>query len=147
MTPTRHAEEGFTLVELILSLALMATVFVAVFAGLASFFSITASQRSNANLDAVVRQYVEQMTSPGNYVDCATAASYSSVTLPPASGSSSYAFSTPTTIGYWNGDNPATFSSTCATDKGVQQVNASITHTLGSKSQTVNVRFTMRKAS
>jgi prepilin-type N-terminal cleavage/methylation domain-containing protein len=147
MSRGRHRQEGYTLVELILSLALMSIVFVAVFAGLASFFSITGSQRSNADLDAVLRRYVEQISAPETpYATCG--GSYSSVGLPPPSGSSSYAFASGPTVTYWKGDNPATFDPSCAAynTNGVQQITATISHTVGNKQQQATVRFTKRNA-
>src|SRR3954469_13856829 len=141
MEMSRRKQEGFTLVELVLAIAIMGIVFVAVFTGIATFFQVSASQRSNADVDAVMRQYVEQVSSTQTaYAACPAA--YTSVTLPPPSGSSSYSLST--TIQYWTGDKAATFDSSCSTynTNGVQQITATITHTLGTKSQQATVKFT-----
>src|SRR3954447_6509543 len=112
MEMSRRKQEGFTLVELVLAIAIMGIVFVAVFTGIATFFQVSASQRSNADVDAVVRQYVERVSSTQTAYATACPASYTSVTLPPPSGSSSYSLST--TIQYWTGDKASTFDSSCS---------------------------------
>jgi prepilin-type N-terminal cleavage/methylation domain-containing protein len=149
MQMSRRHQDGFTLVELILAIAIMGIVFVAVFSGLATFFKVSASQRSNADMDVVVRQYVEQVSSTQTaYAGCSPGA-YGSVTLPPASGSSSYSFASGPTVTYWEGDNAATFNPSCATynANGVQLITVTIQHTLGNKTQQSTVRFTKRNPS
>jgi len=120
MTSRRHASQGFTLVELLVTITIMATAMIAIFVGLSSLIRATIVQRSNANIDVVVRAYSEQIAST-SYVPCAAA--YSSVTLP-----SGYSTVGPPVVNYWNGDNPATFGSSCTvpTDTGLQQVSTTI---------------------
>jgi hypothetical protein len=91
---------------------------ITVFAGLGVHYKGTATQRSLADLDQVVRNYSESVVDEP-YAQCATA--YSSVTVP-----AGYALVGSPMIRYWNGDNPATFSATCTTDRGVQRVSVTI---------------------
>jgi len=101
----RSHEQGFTLVELLLAIAIMGIVFVAVFTGFATFFRVSVAQRANADMDAYLRQYVEKVSSPQTpYVPCAT-----SYTLPVAVPGFSVSAAT---VAYWDAGTyqPATFS-------------------------------------
>ncbi len=89
-----------------------------IFSCLSTFLMLGSVQRSTANVDLVVRTYSERVVA-ASYVTCAS--SYASVTLP-----SGYSFAAGPTIDYWKGDSPATFSSTCASDKGVQRISATV---------------------
>ena len=111
---------GFTLVELLVTLTIMSTAMIAIFTGLTTLYKASAVQRSNANLDAVSRTYVERLGS-APYVACA--ATYPAVSLP-----SGFSFASGPTITYWQGDNPATFASSCSagSDRGAQQVAATV---------------------
>jgi prepilin-type N-terminal cleavage/methylation domain-containing protein len=115
---TRRAVDGFTLVETLLAVTLLAIAVVGIMYSLTTFLGVSQVARSSANLDAVARQYTEGVEA-ASYQSCAS--SYTSVTLP-----SGYSFSAGPTIAYWNGDNPATYSSTCSADKGVQQISATV---------------------
>jgi prepilin-type N-terminal cleavage/methylation domain-containing protein len=117
-TPTK--DQGFTLVELLVTITIMATAMVAVFTGLTVLYRATSVERSNANLDQVVRTYSEGLASAA-YAACST--SYSTVALP-----AGYSTTAGPTITYWKGDNPATFGSTCTagSDPGIQQFSATI---------------------
>jgi prepilin-type N-terminal cleavage/methylation domain-containing protein len=112
--------DGFTLVELLVTITIMATAMIAIFIGLTVLARATSVERSSANIDQVIRTYSEVLAS-APYAACST--SYSTVTLP-----SGYSTAATPTITYWNGDNPATFRSTCSagSDTGVQQFSTTI---------------------
>jgi len=117
---------GFTLVEILISVALLGIAVIGIFSSIATFLQIGGAARSIANVDQTARVYTEGLTA-ATYVNCAT--TYPSVTLP-----SGYTFSSGPTIAYWNGDNPATFASTCGTDKGVQRISATVRQTSSGQS-------------
>jgi prepilin-type N-terminal cleavage/methylation domain-containing protein len=119
--PRPHAQSGLSLVELLVAVALIGIAFVALVGGLGTFFAISTSQRATADIDAVVRMYVEHVTAPQTpYAPCG-----SSYTMSLPAG---YSFSAGPTVSYWAGDNPSTFTSSCATHNanGVQKVTATI---------------------
>ena len=108
--------EGFTLVEILVAVSILGIAVVGIFSALATFLQAGRIDRSVADLDQVVRTYSEGLNG-ATYASCAS--SYPTVTLP-AGGA--YTFVSSPTIKYWNGDNPATFASSCGTDKGIQQI-------------------------
>jgi prepilin-type N-terminal cleavage/methylation domain-containing protein len=110
----RRDDRGFTLVELIIAITLMGLAVGAVFGGLGLFFKIQRTQQSNARIDAEIRNYAERILAEP-YADCATAASYEAA-AEPADLSATVA------VAYWDGQLPATFSGTCGTDAGLQQI-------------------------
>lgn len=114
------SRDGFTLVELLVTITIMATAMIAIFVGLTVLSRATSVERSSANIDQVVRTYSEALAS-APYAACST--SYSTVTLP-----TGYSTVTAPTITYWNGDSPATFGSSCiaGSDPGVQQFSTTI---------------------
>ncbi len=132
--PTRFGESGFTLVELLATIAIMGLAIVGLLGALGTFLQAGTIQRSTANIDQASRVYTEVLVS-APYASCATA--YSSVTLP-----AGYSFAAGPTVSYWNGDSPATFAATCATDRGVQKVSATIRDTSSGQSQQVAVAKT-----
>lgn len=111
-------ERGLTLVELTVTLAIMGIAVVGLFAALQTFVTASANERAAANLDGVLHTYSEALVA-APYVNCA--ASYPTVTLP-----AGYAFTSGPSVRYWNGDNPATFGSSCSTDNGAQQITATV---------------------
>ncbi len=121
------AVAGFTLIEIVVAVAILGIAIVGIFGAMATFLQAGRIDRSVSDLDQVVRTYTETMNGV-SYVSCA--ASYPSVTLP-----GGYTFSAGPTVKYWNGDNPATFAASCGTDKGVQQISATIRQTASSQTQ------------
>ena len=120
---------GFTLVEILVAVAILGIAIVGIVGSIATFLHANTIDRSVANLDQVVRTYSESMNGQ-SYVSCAS--SYSSVTLP-----TGYTFSAGPTIKYWNEDNPATFAASCGTDTGVQQISATITQAASAQTQSI----------
>jgi prepilin-type N-terminal cleavage/methylation domain-containing protein len=116
------AESGFTLVELLVTLAIMAIAFVVIMSGIGVFSQSTRIHRSTAELDSALRTYVERLASATYDATCPT--SYSAVAVP--SG-----FTAALAIRYWNGNTaPAGYVTTCpATDKGTQQITVTLTQT------------------
>lgn len=143
----RAGELGETLVELLVTVAIMGTAFVGILAGIGTTFMATGSHRQDATAEAVVRSYAERMKDPTGmvYVSCATSATYG---VPngfsvPAGGWTA----TVSTLLYWQGDTaPATFTAAaCSTDKGLQQLTLTVTSPPGDHQATATVVIVKRK--
>jgi hypothetical protein len=143
----RAGELGETLVELLVTVAIMGTAFVGVLAGIGTTFMATDSHRQDATAEAVLRSYAERMKDPTGmvYVNCATSATYGTPNgfSVPAAGWTA----TVTTLLYWQGDTaPATFTSAvCSTDKGLQQLTLTVKSPTGAHQATATVVIVKRK--
>jgi prepilin-type N-terminal cleavage/methylation domain-containing protein len=115
----RRSDRGITLLEILITVALMSIAFASVLGGMGLFLKTEGVQRTTARLDVDLRTYTEQLLDVA-YVNCATAASYSAIAAP-----AGYAASLK--IAYWDGNLPAAFGSSCSTDKGVQQLTVVLT--------------------
>jgi prepilin-type N-terminal cleavage/methylation domain-containing protein len=123
MDTRRSEERGYTLIELLVTVTLMAIAFGAVFGGLGLFFKIQSTQRANATIDTEIRNYAERLLDQP-YVDCATTSSYSAASQPTG-------LTTTVTLTYWDGKLPAAFGKTCAKDLGLQQITITLSNSRG----------------
>ena len=57
----RDEQAGFTLVELLVTMTIMAIAFVVILGAISVFFSSTRVHRASADLDAAMRTYVEKL--------------------------------------------------------------------------------------
>jgi type II secretory pathway pseudopilin PulG len=142
----RRGEVGETLLELLITVSIMGTVFVGVLAGIGTVFVATDSHRQDATAEAVLRSYAERLEDPTDvpYVNCATAGTYTSPTgfsLPAAPGWTASV----TSALIWQGDAPPTFTSTCTTDKGLQQLTLRVTSPAGDHQATETIVIVKRK--
>lgn len=123
----RDSEGGFTLAEVLVAMVILGTAIVAIVGAMGTSIVLADRQRQAVTADALVRTYAERLNK-ANYQACAppTQAQYQAgpagmnLAIP-----SNFTVSL-VSIQYWNGDGnaatPATFSPTCSTDKGVQQI-------------------------
>ena len=115
-------EHGETLLEILVSVTIMGIAFVAIIAGIGTTLLSSDIHRQNATAEAVVRTYAERLLDPVDvpYVDCATTSNYANpigFSLPGAGWTASI-----TSVLKWQGNTPPTFTSTCTTDQGLQQL-------------------------
>ena len=108
----RDEQAGFTLVELLVTMTIMALAFTVILGAISVFFASTRVHRASADLDAAMRTYVEKLNDAG----------YSAVPVP--SG-----FTASIQTKYWDGNPaPAAYGTICATpDKGAQQLTVTLT--------------------
>jgi prepilin-type N-terminal cleavage/methylation domain-containing protein len=129
MTGRSRRDDGFTLVEVIVAVALMALAFVAILGGMAMFAKAQRAQSVRADLDAKVRTAAESVLT-ATYVPCAS--SYA-VTVPAG-------YTATTSVSMWDGKLPAGFvTGAPCTDNGLQRVAITITNTSARRSDTLTV--------
>lgn len=122
----RRDDRGETLLELVVTIAILGVCVVGIGAGIALSVKISSIHRDQATADAFLHNYAE--TLQNSYTPCSagTTPDYVSIgSLAPPSG-----FAAPTaTVKFWNpSGSPASFSSaSCpASDPGLQQVTLSL---------------------
>jgi type II secretory pathway pseudopilin PulG len=141
----QRGQRGETLLELLLTVAIMGTAFTGILAGVGMTFSASNSHRQQATGEAAVRSYAERMKDPTGmvYVNCAVPANYSATpngfSLPAAGWTA-----TVTSVLAWQGDTPPTFGA-CSTDKGLQQLTLQVQSPAGVQRATEVVVIVKRK--
>jgi type II secretory pathway pseudopilin PulG len=148
VTPTlrRRGQGGETLLELLLTVAILGTAFIGVLAGIGTTLTASDTQRQAATAETVLRSYAERMKDPVDvpYVACATTATYATpvgFTLPTPEWSASV-----TTVLLWQGNTPPTFLASCPVpDKGVQQLTLTVTSPAGGHQTVQTVVIAKRK--
>ena len=134
-SPDRGAkEQGFTLVEMLITVAILGVVAVAMFGAI--FTSVKASDLANRRTiaETELRRYAEYVRA-ANYSPCAAVSSYPNTTsgTPYTKGNASVTSATVQSVRYWttSGDSgfvPNNFASTCPTsDQGLQQLTLQVT--------------------
>jgi prepilin-type N-terminal cleavage/methylation domain-containing protein len=118
----RDDQAGFTLVELLVAMTIMAGGFIVILGAISVFLSSTRTHRASADLDAAMRTYVEKLADASYDRTCPT--DYNSVAVP--SG-----FTATIGMKYWDGNPaPAGYGITCASpDTGAQQLTVTLTRT------------------
>jgi type II secretory pathway pseudopilin PulG len=136
-----RGEQGESLLELLIAVAIMGIAVVAIMAGLVTSVLVSDVHRKQATAGTAVRDYAEAIqtsVADEHYVPCATAASYGPGALVPAF--SAPAGFTPSvvsgTVRYWNG---SSWQSTCSTDLGLQQLTIQVASSDGRATERVDV--------
>ena len=142
-----RGQRGETLLELLVTIAIMSTAFVGIIAGIGVTFAATDSHRQDATAEGVLRNYAERIKDPTDvaYVDCATVSNYASPTgfaLPAAGWTASL-----TKVLWWQGDSPPTFAATpcVVAGKSLQQLTLTVTSPAGRHQATETVVIVKRK--
>jgi type II secretory pathway pseudopilin PulG len=141
-----RSEGGETLLELLVSVTIMGTAFVAIIAGFGTTLMATDVHRQAATAETVIRSYAERMQDPVDvpYVDCATTSSYADppgFSLPTPDWSASV-----TKVLAWQGDTPPTFAAACpAAGAGLQQLTLEVRSPAGVHQATETIVIVKRK--
>lgn len=143
-----HAEDGFSLVELMVTIVIVGVTFAALLGGLMTTITVSSLHRKQATADSVARSAAEWVKdSVANpYSNCAAVGAYSLSSLPKPSG---YSVSI-TNVEYWDGAIPAAgtpysldshLGSSCpgGGDKGVQRITIVVTSSDAQVSESVQV--------
>ena len=124
--PRARGEQGDTLVEVLITIAILGIAFVGILAGLGTAIRLSGIHRGQANADVVVVSAADSVKAQ-SYVACpsVTTSSYtptSGVTLPTGWSASNV---TIVSVQKWNG---TTFQASCpATDQGLQRITVKAT--------------------
>jgi prepilin-type N-terminal cleavage/methylation domain-containing protein len=144
---------GFALVEVLVSMAILAIVGTAIAGGIYTLVRTDGQQQSRAEASVIARNY-EDALEAGPYKDCAVPADYSAQTLGVTMPST--ATLTVTGVAYWNGTAPPTaqgptdaqwataFGATCSADKGLQRITYKVRSTTGA-SDTTTTRSVLKR--
>jgi type II secretory pathway pseudopilin PulG len=123
-TAVRDPEGGYTLTEVLGALLILSVAVIALISAIGTSIVASDVQRKLVTEDAVVRAYAEALNA-APYVSCAssTESGYSAATVLPSLATKWPGYqASVVSVGYWNGDNPATFGTTCSSDAGVQRL-------------------------
>ena len=139
------SEEGFSLAEILVTIAIVAITFTAILGGLMTSITASALQRTEASADTVARSAAEWVKDSRHnlYAPCAGLNTYSLSGLSVPSGFSV----TITKVEYWNWNQqpvPASYSppfqSSCPSpDKGLQRITIRATSSDGQATETVQI--------
>jgi prepilin-type N-terminal cleavage/methylation domain-containing protein len=137
------SDAGFSLVEIIITIAIVGVTFSAILGGLFASITVSALQRTEATADTVARSAAEVVKDSEHnpYFDCAGSGRYSLTGLSVPSGFSVQI----TDVAYWDGS-PVTagyavgFQPNCpGSDHGIQRITISATSSDGQATETVQV--------
>ena len=143
----RRGDGGFTLIELVVAVAIMGVCFVTIVAGMMASIFTSDIHRRQATAETVIRAYAEYVTQQ-QYVSCAGTGAYGASTptgrnSAPLTLPSGFSAQT-TSVAHWNGT--AYSSSTTGpgpvsgcTDTGTQLVSIKATDSTGRDSETIDV--------
>lgn len=133
------ADRGETLVELIVTIAVMGLAVVAIVGAIANSIMLSALHRKQTTAGVYVRAYseaVETKVATAPYVPCAAPGDYASVAPPPPAGFTSSI----TAVAYWNGSTfVGTLASCPGADQGVQRVSVRVATTDNKVVETLDV--------
>jgi prepilin-type N-terminal cleavage/methylation domain-containing protein len=140
-----RCDAGFSLVEILITIAIVGITFSAILGGLFSSITVSALQRKEATADAVARSAAEVVkdSEHNRYNNCAGPSAYSLTGLSVPSGFSV----TITDVAYWTWDgNPVSsgyavgFQPSCpSSDHGIQRITIAATSSDGQATETIQV--------
>lgn len=139
----RSPDDGFSLVEILLTIAIVGIAFAAILGGMVTSIVVSDLHRKQAIADALARSAAEAVKDHAvAYVDCAGPAAYrDALPSPPPS----YAVSI-VDVRYWDGAAPTmgtpyspAFRSSCSSDHGMQLITVRASSADGDAVETVEL--------
>jgi prepilin-type N-terminal cleavage/methylation domain-containing protein len=135
------SDAGFSLVEIVITIAIVGVTFSAILGGLFASITVSSLQRKEATADTVARSAAEVVKDSvqNSYNNCAGPSAFSLTGVSVPSGFSVHI----TDVAYWDGQPPAggavVFQSNCPSDKGIQRITIVATSDDGQATETVQV--------
>ena len=129
-------QEGTTLIEVLITVAILGIAFVSIMGGMGTAIISSALHRHQATGQAGIRSFVEAIKKD-TYVECATAYPGTSYT-PPTAANQGTSFITSTSVDFLV-TGTSTFTTTCPPDSGVQRVTATVTSTVDSAVESIQI--------
>jgi prepilin-type N-terminal cleavage/methylation domain-containing protein len=146
-----HLDDGLSLIELMISVAILGIAFVAVLGGMTSSIFASDVHRKQSDVTTILRSYAESIKAAA-YSECATtySPSFSGLTGTTYTAADGIRFTIPaTTVLHWNGNTGTpTFvaagsigscASSPASDNGLQQVTITVSSVDARASQTIKI--------
>jgi prepilin-type N-terminal cleavage/methylation domain-containing protein len=110
-------ESGFTLVEVLLTVAILGIGLTVVVGGMMTSIKVSAEGSRSAQGQVAIRAFAEAVAGAA-YASCATTYAATGFTPPPGWTAS------PPSVAYWTGSG---FTASCGTDRGLQRVTVRLT--------------------
>lgn len=135
--PSLSDDRGDTLIEVLIAIVIMGIAAAGIFGGLLTSVNLSSYHRSQSSAGVAVRNYGEAVVNyvgASGYSSCATVSAYAPATVGYAAPSG-YTAST-VTVQYWTG---SVWSSSCATDLGLQQLTLKVVPTNSRAAETLTV--------
>lgn len=117
-----RADRGDTLIEILVTVSILAIAVVAIVGGFGTSIFMSDTQRKEATEQTILRNYVEAVQGMTTWVGCATPAAYTPSQVGLTGYSTPYV-PTATAVQYWNG---SAFTSTCSSDTGLQKITLQV---------------------
>ena len=128
-----HAEEGLSLVELLVAVAILGIAFVTILGGMGTAVLISDVHRKQATAGTALREYAEAVEAAA-YQECSAGNQPVYPYTPPAGFTASMG-----TVDVWNGNTPAGFVACSANDRGLQRMRLTVASDDGRATETVQV--------
>lgn len=142
---------GFTLVEVVITVALMSIAFVSILGSLGTMIATGSTHKAVTTGEVAVRDLAEFVKSQASvpYTDCGSnpLSSYSALVAAPGGFAAPAGFSAGVvSVKYWQGDGAGTFNATCPSpDAGAQLITVRITGGTGGRHATQVVDVVKRQ--
>lgn len=142
------SDDGFTLVEVLITIALMSVAFVAILGSLGTLIATGSTHRAVTTGEVAVRDLAEFVKAddsvPYTACDAGPLAAYAQKVNDDFTAPSGFT-ATVSSVDYWQGDALGTFNATCpAPDQGAQVIRVSVTGGRGGRTATQSVDVVKR---
>ena len=142
LRPRGAASAGLTLIETLIAVMVIGLAFAALMGALGTAVTLSEVHKTRAIAEDTLRNFAESAKEQGykSRASCPGSASWSPGALEPG------VTATVTGVDHWNGNSPATFSTSCVgPDNGLQGVTLTVTATLSGLESVESVRILLRR--
>jgi prepilin-type N-terminal cleavage/methylation domain-containing protein len=132
LDPMQRQDDGFTLIEIVITVALVSIAFVAILTAVAGMIAAGAENQHASTAEVVARNAGEFIKSRP-YVACAADPKTAYEGAIAASGTFPTSYAITVSVAAWDGNSPATFTNPCpgGSESGIEMVTVTATSTGG----------------